>query len=39
MFNTVVFPIDSSRESREAAEVVGNIVKKYSSNLYLLSVV
>ncbi|NEP51014.1 MAG: universal stress protein [Moorea sp. SIO3C2] len=39
MFNTVVFPIDSSRESREAAEVVGNIVQKYSSNLYLLSVV
>ncbi|NEQ18200.1 MAG: universal stress protein [Moorea sp. SIO3E2] len=39
MFNTVVFPIDSSRESREAAEVVGNIVKKYSSDLYLLSVV
>ncbi|NEQ85224.1 MAG: universal stress protein, partial [Moorea sp. SIO2I5] len=29
MFNTVVFPIDSSRESREAAEVVGNIVQKY----------
>ena len=39
MFKTVLFPIDASRETREAAEVVINIVKTYSSNLVLLSVV
>ncbi len=39
IFKTVLFPIDQSRETREAADVVINIVKKYSSRLVLLSVV
>ena len=39
MFKTVLFPVDSSREAREAADVVINIVKTYTSNLFLLSVV
>lgn len=39
MFKTVVFPIDQSRASREAADTVVNIVKTYSSRLILLSVV
>ncbi|NES94367.1 MAG: universal stress protein [Desertifilum sp. SIO1I2] len=39
MFKTVLFPIDQSREAREAADVVADIVKKYSSRLILLSVV
>ena len=39
MFKTVLFPIDQSRETREAADVIANIVKTYSSRLILLSVV
>ncbi|NJM70016.1 MAG: universal stress protein [Scytonema sp. RU_4_4] len=39
MFKTVLFPVDQSREAREAAEVVVNIVQKYGSHLVLLSVV
>lgn len=39
MFKTVLFPVDQSREAREAAEVVVNIVQKYGSRLVLLSVV
>ena len=39
MFKTVLFPIDQSREAREAAEVVIEIVRKYASRLVLLSVV
>ncbi len=39
MFKTVLFPIDQSRETREAADVVANIVKTYGSRLILLSVV
>lgn len=39
MFKTVLFPIDHSRETREAADVVTNIVQKYGSRLVLLSVV
>lgn len=39
MFKTVLFPIDQSREAREAAEAVINIVQKYNSRLVLLSVV
>lgn len=39
MFNTVLFPIDQSREAREAVEPVANIVKTYQSRLILLSVV
>jgi nucleotide-binding universal stress UspA family protein len=38
MFKTVLFPIDQSREAREAAEVVANVVQKYGSRLVLLSV-
>ncbi|BCL36624.1 universal stress protein [Nostoc sp. MS1] len=39
MFKTVLFPIDQSREAREAADVVSNVVQKYGSRLILLSVV
>lgn len=39
MFETVLFPIDHSRESREAAGSVANIVKTYNSRLTILSVV
>ncbi|MDJ0677907.1 MAG: universal stress protein [Calothrix sp. MO_167.B42] len=39
MFKTVLFPIDQSREAREAVDVVINIVNTYSSRLILLSVV
>ncbi|ACK70024.1 UspA domain protein [Gloeothece citriformis PCC 7424] len=39
MFKTVLFPIDQSRETREAADTVANIVKTYNSRLVLLSVV
>ena len=39
MFKTVLFPVDQSREAREAADVVVNIVQKYSSRLVLLSVI
>lgn len=38
MFKTVLFPVDQSREAREAAEIVSHVVKKYSSRLVLLSV-
>lgn len=39
MFNTVLLPVDQSREAREAAEVALQIVKKYDSRLILLSVI
>jgi nucleotide-binding universal stress UspA family protein len=39
MFKTVLFPVDQSREAREAAEKVINIVKTYASRLVILSVV
>jgi nucleotide-binding universal stress UspA family protein len=39
MFKTVLFPLDESRESREAADVVANLVKTLGSRLFLLSVV
>ncbi len=39
MFKTVLFPVDKSREAREAADTVANIVKTYNSRLVLLSVV
>ena len=39
MFNTVLFPVDGSRETREAAKTVSNIVRTYNSRLVLLSVV
>ncbi|HEY9904916.1 MAG TPA: universal stress protein [Candidatus Sericytochromatia bacterium] len=38
MFKTILFPVDQSRETREAAEVVVNVVQKYGSRLILLSV-
>ena len=38
MFKTVLFPVDQSREAREAADVVANIVQTYGSRLILLSV-
>ncbi|NER34120.1 MAG: universal stress protein [Oscillatoria sp. SIO1A7] len=39
MFNTVLFPIDRSRESQEAAQKVVELVKTFGSRLILLSVV
>jgi nucleotide-binding universal stress UspA family protein len=39
MFKTVLFPLDKSREAREAVDVVINIVETYNSHLILLSVV
>ena len=39
MFKTVLFPVDQSREAREAADTVANLVKTYNSRLVLLSVV
>lgn len=39
MFKTILFPVDRSREAREAAEIVANMVKIHSSNLVILSVV
>lgn len=39
MFKTVLFPIDQSRESRQAAETVARLVKELGSRLIILSVV
>ncbi|MTJ09135.1 MULTISPECIES: universal stress protein [unclassified Anabaena] len=39
MFKTVLFPIDQSREAREAADLVTKVVQQFSSRLVLLSVV
>lgn len=39
MFKTILFPVDQSRESRQAAEMVAGLVKFHSSRLILLSVV
>jgi nucleotide-binding universal stress UspA family protein len=39
MFKTVLFPVDQSRESREAADTVADVVKTYRSRLIILSVV
>ncbi|MBD1842995.1 universal stress protein [Cyanobacteria bacterium FACHB-63] len=39
MFKTVLFPIDESRDSRQAVETVVDIVKVHQSRLILLSVV
>lgn len=38
MFKTVLFPIDQSRDSWEAAETAANLVKFCQSRLYILSV-
>jgi nucleotide-binding universal stress UspA family protein len=39
MFKSVLFPVDGSRESREAAVVVADLVKTYHAKLTILSVV
>jgi len=39
MFNTILFPIDRSRETQEAVETVTKLVQTYDSRLILLSVV
>jgi nucleotide-binding universal stress UspA family protein len=39
MFKTVLFPVDQSRETREAIDTVVNLVNTYRSRLVLLSVV
>jgi len=39
MFKTILFPVDQSRESRQAAELVADLVKIHNSRLVLLSVV
>lgn len=39
MFKNILFPIDKSRETRDAISIVSNIVKTYNSRLFLLSVV
>ncbi|MCU0548499.1 MAG: universal stress protein [Leptolyngbya sp. Prado105] len=39
MFKTVLFPVDESRESRQAVETVIEVVKFHQSRLVLLSVV
>ncbi|MEB3225771.1 MAG: universal stress protein [Synechococcus sp.] len=39
MFKTILFPVDKSREAREAAETVIQLVQSFQSHLVLLSVV
>lgn len=39
MFKTVLFPIDQTRESRHAAEIVVSLLKTYGGKLIILSVV
>jgi nucleotide-binding universal stress UspA family protein len=39
MFKTVLFPIDQSRESQQAAETVAKLVKVHNSRLVIVSVV
>lgn len=39
MFKTVLFPVDQTPESRQAAETVANLVKFHQSRLVILSVV
>ena len=39
MFKTVLFPVDHSREAREAADMVADLVKIHNSDLVILSVV
>ena len=39
MFKTILFPVDLSREAREAADMVADLVKIHNSNLIILSVV
>ncbi len=39
MFKTVLFPVDQTRESRHAAEIVVSLLKTYGGKLIILSVV
>jgi nucleotide-binding universal stress UspA family protein len=39
MFTKILFPIDESREARQAAEIVSQLVKLHNSQLVILSVV
>jgi nucleotide-binding universal stress UspA family protein len=39
MFKTILFPVNRTRETKEAADIVVNLVKTYQSRLVLLSVV
>jgi len=39
MFQTILFPIDDSREAREAAKTVASLAKTYNSHLIILSVI
>lgn len=39
MFKTILFPVDQSREAREAADIVADLIKIHSSDLIILSVV
>lgn len=39
MFKTILFPLDHSREAREAAQMVADLVTIHQSQLILLSVV
>lgn len=39
MFKTILFPVDQSRESRQAAETVAELAKLHQSRLILLSVI
>ncbi|MEB3213894.1 MAG: universal stress protein [Leptolyngbyaceae bacterium] len=39
MFKTVLFPIDQTRESRHAAEIVVSLLNSYDGKLIILSVV
>ncbi len=39
MFKKILFPIDQTRESRHAAEIVAGLVNVYRSQLIILSVV
>ncbi len=39
MFKTILFPVDQSRESRQAAETVAKLAKLHQSRLILLSVI
>ncbi|MEM7770084.1 MAG: universal stress protein [Cyanobacteria bacterium P01_E01_bin.6] len=39
MFKTVLFPIDQTRESRHAAEIVVSLLNSYEGKLIILSVV
>ncbi|WP_071516087.1 universal stress protein [Geitlerinema sp. PCC 9228] len=39
MFKNILFPIDQSREAREAANMVTQLVNTFNSELHILSVV